>query len=571
MNASANSALATSGRAALYLRVSTGRQAEHDLSIPDQRRQLQAYCHAKGLSVAMEFVEPGASATDDKRPEFQEMMDAASQHPAPFDTIVVHSFSRFFRDQFQLEFYVRRLAKNGVRLTSITQDLGDDPMSTMMRQIMALFDEYQSKENAKHTLRAMRENARQGYWNGSRPPYGYRIVAAEQRGARTKKKIEPDPLTADNVRLMFRLARAGDSHNGPMGVRQIASYLNNRGIRTQTGGRWGLGGVHQVLTRMTYIGRHRFNVSGKRKGVEKAAEDIVEVAVKPIIEEHEFNTVQDLLKSRSPQLRPPRFVSSPMLLGGVVFCEDCGGAMTLRTSGKGKQYRYYTCSTAARQGPSGCKGRTMPMEKLNNLVASYVERRLLNPDRLEELLSGLLRRRAEQDNREKDRVGDLRRQAADAEGKLTRLYEAIEDGLADLSDSNLKTRISELKRTRDAANADAERAESRKIQAVEITQEAVARFAEGAKRKLRDENGSFRRHHLQTLVQRVDVGTDRILIKGSKATLFQTLIASKGTRGVCTVGNDVRSFVLKWLPGPDNFVKSNLGEQGPESHYFSVA
>ena len=66
-------------------------------------------------------------------------------------------------------------------------------MSVMMRQIMALFDEYQSKENAKHTLRAMRENARQGYWNGSRPPFGYRIVAAEQRGARTKKKLEIDP------------------------------------------------------------------------------------------------------------------------------------------------------------------------------------------------------------------------------------------------------------------------------------------------------------------------------------------------------------------------------------------
>lgn len=28
-------------RAALYMRVSTGQQAEHDLSIPDQRQQLQ--------------------------------------------------------------------------------------------------------------------------------------------------------------------------------------------------------------------------------------------------------------------------------------------------------------------------------------------------------------------------------------------------------------------------------------------------------------------------------------------------------------------------------------------------
>lgn len=188
MKANANLALGTPGRAAIYLRVSTGRQAEHDLSIPDQRRQLRAYCEAKGIEVVAEYAEPGASATDDKRPEFQNMMDAASEKPAPFDCIIVHSFSRFFRDQFQLEFYFRRLAKNGVKLTSITQDLGDDPISGMMRQIMALFDEYQSKENAKHTLRAMRENARQGYWNGSRPPYGYRIVAAETRGQSTQEE-----------------------------------------------------------------------------------------------------------------------------------------------------------------------------------------------------------------------------------------------------------------------------------------------------------------------------------------------------------------------------------------------
>jgi site-specific DNA recombinase len=85
---------------------------------------------------------------------------------------IVHSLSRFFRDHFELEFYVRKLAKNGVRLVSITQEMGDDPMHVMTRQIMALFDEYQSKENAKHVLRALKENARQGFWNGSLPPTG---------------------------------------------------------------------------------------------------------------------------------------------------------------------------------------------------------------------------------------------------------------------------------------------------------------------------------------------------------------------------------------------------------------
>src|SRR5450631_3905640 len=118
-------------------------------------------------NIAADYVEPGASATDDRRPEFQRMIEAATTKPPAFGVVLVHSFSRFFRDQFQLEFYVRRLAKNGVRLVSITQELGDDPMSNMIRQIMALFGEYQSKENAKHTLRAMKENARQGFWNGA--------------------------------------------------------------------------------------------------------------------------------------------------------------------------------------------------------------------------------------------------------------------------------------------------------------------------------------------------------------------------------------------------------------------
>jgi site-specific DNA recombinase len=38
-------------RAALYLRVSTTRQADVDLSIPDQRLQTQAYCKRQGWQV----------------------------------------------------------------------------------------------------------------------------------------------------------------------------------------------------------------------------------------------------------------------------------------------------------------------------------------------------------------------------------------------------------------------------------------------------------------------------------------------------------------------------------------
>jgi len=443
-------------RAALYLRVSTARQAEHDVSVPDQRRQGENYCTSRGYRLVETYVEPGASATNDRRPEFQRMIEAGVSKPAPFDVVVVHSFSRFFRDHFELEFYVRNLARNGIKLVSITQKMGDDPMHVMMRQIMALFDEYQSKENAKHVLRALKEKARQGFWNGSLPPIGYRVVAAEQRGAKVKKKLEIDPLHAETVRLIYRLALEGDGTSGPMGVKNIVSHLNGRRMFTRDGGRWGIGQVHRILTRTTYIGRHEFNKRSKSKELKPVGE-IVPVEVPALIDRAAFDAVRAHLRSRNPKVTPARVVSGPTLLTGICFCATCAGAMTLRT-GKGNRYRYYTCSVKARQGDTGCTGRSVPMAKLDNLVAGHIEHRLLAPERLEEVLATVLDRRQERTERRREHITELHKRATEADLRLKRLYDAIETGVADLNEPGLKDRIAGLQAIRDQAQADTVRA-----------------------------------------------------------------------------------------------------------------
>ncbi len=375
------------------------------------------------------FVEPGNTATDDRRPEFQRMIEEGTSKPAPFDIVLVHSFSRFFRDAFDMEFYNRRLAKNGVRVVSITQELGDDPIHDMMRRIMALFDEYQSKENGKHVMRALKENARQGFWNGSLPPIGYRVVAAEQRGSKTKKKLEIDPLHADTIRLIYRLALEGEGASGQMGVKAIVKYLNGKGIFTRDGGRWGIGQVHRVLTRRTYIGEHQFNKRGKSKEL-KPEEEVITVPVPPLIERETFEAVQKLLQARNPKTElPARVVIGPTLLTGICYCGNCGGAMTIRT-GKSGRYRYYACSIKARQGETGCKGRAIPIDKLDNMVVSHIEDRLLDPVRLEKLLGSVLGRREDQAERRRAHIASLQRQATESEQRLKRLYDAIEAGVA---------------------------------------------------------------------------------------------------------------------------------------------
>ena len=150
-------------RAAIYARVSTARQAERDLSLPDQITQCRAYCERQGWEVVEVFCEPGASALDDDRAVFQEMIYKATRPDRPFTFIIVHSLSRFSRDSLHSELYVRKLRKAGVELVSITQTVSSDPSGEMFRKLLNVFDEHQS-----------RENARQGFWNGSRAPFGYR-------------------------------------------------------------------------------------------------------------------------------------------------------------------------------------------------------------------------------------------------------------------------------------------------------------------------------------------------------------------------------------------------------------
>ena len=538
--------LQTAPRAALYLRVSTGRQAENDLSIPDQKRQAEAYCKAKGWGVAESFIEPGASATDDRRPEFQRLMEAAAAKPRRFEIVLVHSFSRFFRDHFELEFNVRRLAKQGIRLVSITQELGDDPTAVMMRQIMALFDEYQSKENAKHTLRAMNENARQGFWNGSRAPFGYRTVEAERRGQKIKKRLDIDPIQAETVRLIFDLYLEGDGVSGALGLKAIVNRLNAQGYRTQAGSKFSCKFIHEILTRPAYTGTHYFNAVEAKTGRQKPAEDMIAITIPAIIPKDRFEDVQQRLRHNAPRKTAPRIVNGPCLLTGLAVCATCGGGMTLRT-GKYGRYRYYTCATQARMGKTACKGRSIRMDLLDSLVMEHLATRLLTRDRLGVILEALLAQHAANQNSDVARQEALRAAAREAEQKLQRLYTAIENGIADISDPTLKERLDSLKAQRDEAKRLCEMVEAPAMVVPTITEEMIERFAQDLRVKLLDGPIAMRKAYLQAIVDRIEVDDQEIRVFGRKDRLLNQLVSGRPKPS-----SKVLSFGRQWRPQGDS-------------------
>jgi site-specific DNA recombinase len=534
-------------RAALYLRVSTGRQAEHDLSIPDQRAQTANWVAARGWNVVAEYLEPGASAMDDKRPEFQRMIERACDGDGAFDVIIVHSYSRFFRDAFGLEFYVRKLAKHGVKLVSMTQELGDDPAQVMMRQVISLFDEYQSKEDAKHVLRSMKENARQGFWNGSTAPFGYRTVEVEKRGARVKKRLEIDPVEAEQVQFIFKLVVGGHEGSPPMGTKAVATWLNERGHRTRKGGMWGNGTIHQLLINPVYGGRWRFKHIDSKTRREKADVEHIFADAPAIIAPDVFEGVQRLLKGRNPRIAAPRSVTGPILLTGLAFCSLCQGAMTLRTgtSKTGKVHRYYSCSTCARKGKKACAGRTMQMDRLDHLVTKHLMDKLLTGERIWELLSTLAMRRAERAASVDSRLAALEREAANAEEKLKRLYKLIEDGVAEMDDL-LKERITTLKADRDRSREALARARGNVKAKSEVTEEAVAKFGVLMRQRIQEGGTPARKAWLSSLIDRIEVDSHTIRLFGKKDVLEQCVMAGP------TANPGVRTFVPDWRTRQDS-------------------
>ncbi len=539
--------VAQARRAALYLRVSTGRQAANDVSIPSQRNLTTTFCASQGWDVTAEFIEPGASATDDRRPVFQRMLEEARNADRRFDVIVVHAYSRFFRDGAAMELTIRSLRKLGVDVVSMTQPTGDDPSHQLMRQIVGLFDEYTSKENGKNVTRAMRESAKQGFWNGSTPPLGYKIVAAEQRGAKTKKRLAVDPVDAELVRQIFTLYAQGDGASGPLGVKGVTKWLNAHGYRTRKGATFGVGPVYGILTNRSYAyGKYLYGVRSSRTGELHDPANVVEVEIPTIIPEALFESVQARLVRHNPKVTPPRVVNGPILLTGLAVCATCGAGMT-RTGTKRRErsYTYYSCAGCHQKGPSVCKGRHVPLAKLDQLVLENVKEQLLAPERLNVILGALIERNAAKDHAVAERRRGLEADLGHKKERLSRLYRAIEDGVVEM-DADLKDRIQTLKAERDLAQATLDRIKSQVDAKAGITPERIDAFSKLMREKLDDGDVHARKAYLRSVISKIEVDDQCVRLIGGKADLADVIA------GLQTRKENVRGFVRSWRARRDS-------------------
>ena len=529
---------------ACYARVSTTRQAEQDLSIPDQLRQMRDYCKHLGVMIAQEYVEPGASATDDKRPVFQQMIADASMTPAPFDAIIVHSLSRFFRDVISFGLYERKLQKLGVKVVSISQQTTDDPSGHLARRVFSAFDEYQSHETSKHTTRAMRENARRGFFNGSRAPFGYLVTETEALGnrGRRRKKLAINATEAEVVRSIYDLYLHGFEGRS-MGFKEIAKHLNARQLRMR-GGVWGIQKIYKILSSATYSGKLFYNVIDSKSGKKRPPAEWIGIPVDPIVDSETFHRARQRREGRRPTAVPPRVVTSNVLLTGLLKCGHCHGAMTLAT-GKSGKYRYYKCATRMNKGNAQCPSRNIPVEKLDELVLDQLASRVFEPKRLQLMLTearASIRNRTAAD---RQKIAILQVELRKADDRLSKIYEAVETGVLPL-DETLQRRVQLAKASRE--NVLIEIAGLRRLQTLPVERilpSQVQAFGILIGKRLRDRTLAFGRDYLRAVVDKVVVNGDMATISGSNAKLMRAVGAKKSLTG------QVPSFIHDWCARRD--------------------
>jgi site-specific DNA recombinase len=321
---------------------------------------------------------------------------------------------------------------------------------------------------------------------------------------------------------------------------QSSNSKTSATYRTRRGARFGVATVHGILSNTVYIGEWVFNRRDSRTFKEKPASEHVTVEVPLIIPRTEFEAVAATLKTRDPRVTSPRVVTGPILLTGIATCAGCGGTMTLRTgtSSTGKVHKYYTCSTCARQGKTACKGRSVPMDRLNSIVVENLAEQLLQPERLKLILGKLAEQRSAQAAEVDQRVSALRSDVAAAEDKLKRLYAMVENGIAELDDI-LKDRIAALKGDRDRAKEALDRIRIRpKSHAFDA--QALERFGNLMRENITSGPIPFRKAYIKSVVDRVEVDDRAIRIVGDKATLEQAIAGDQNANP------NVRSFVSKW-------------------------
>jgi site-specific DNA recombinase len=300
-----------------YIRVSTAKQGERSVSLPEQKDAIDRYAKRSNLVIA-DWFEERQTAAKKGRPVWAQMLKALRLGKAK--GVVIHKIDRSARNLKDWA-DLGELIDQGIEVHFANESLDlHSRGGRLSADIQAVV--------AADYIRNLREEAKKGIYGRLkqgfyplRAPLGY-----QDNGAGKAKTI--DPVTGPLVRKAFELYVTGN-----FTLYTLRDELFRLGLRNRGGGKVSMNGLSKILNNSFYMGI----ITIKRNG------QVFQGNHESLISKHIFDTVQDVLQGRFHT----RTNRHEFLFRRLVACQECGSTL-IGEQQKGRAYfrcHTRTCST----------------------------------------------------------------------------------------------------------------------------------------------------------------------------------------------------------------------------------
>ena len=323
--------------AVIYARYSSDNQREE--SIDAQLRICRKHCRERGYNIVHEYVDEAFTATNDRRPDYQQMMKDAKK--GGFQVVVFHKVNRNARNEYDYYFHKMQLNRAGVTIEYAGQAFDiQTPEGQLMENQLVGMAAYFSRNLSKEVKKGLQENALKCLHNGGIPPLGYDVGK--------DKRYIINESEARIIRLIFEMYVNGNKY------REIIDECKRRGYKSKTGGELQKNSLHDILANRKYAG---FYVYGRTKSspnlprnnhMESEDMCIVENGIPPIIS---METWKKACERMTEKKRPRASFKAKKkyLMAGLVKCGSCGKTMqgsnytNVLKEGRVVERYYYRC------------------------------------------------------------------------------------------------------------------------------------------------------------------------------------------------------------------------------------
>lgn len=483
-------------RVVLYARFSSDLQRAE--SIDAQVRAMKKYCEQNRMQIIDTYVDEAKSATSDKRPSFQRMIEDSKKHI--FDGVVVHKLDRFARNRYDSAMYKRTLKLNGVKVFSVLENLDDSPESIMLESLLEGMNEYYSKNLAREVMKGLKENAIQCKHTGGTPPLGYYIDE--------NKHLAIDKKEAEAVHIIFDMYSKGHSYD------EIISVLNQKKFYTKKGNIFVRNSIYSILTNEKYTGTYVYNKSSSKDIYNrrnshsyKDDDEIIRVpdGCPQLIDMETFEKVSERI-AENHHMAGMYNAKHRYLLSGYLFCGYCGKRLTgnRRYSGRNKSLSVtYRCLTHKDQCISKEYNRYFLEDYVFGQIKEYFGYKAKVTGMYNKLNKYLEKSKKILENDMKRLTEDL----ISVNESVANITNAIEKGIC--TDDIFK-RLETLKREK--TRIETELSKKAQIQDIRFTNDDVNNMLAECKNLLRQPSNPENRWFLKKVISKIVLYRDEVLI-----------------------------------------------------------